>query len=200
MIQHKIFKVLHQRIFQPFVFMPFGDQSATDVDQALRSLSRLISQKSLRREALWRSITMRAVYSSSEARNSIGVVAATVLDEVLLQVEDLSMPSSRGPLVASLREVVKSSTELWRQTQVEVDRISSAMPDVSNQHSLSNVLLWVRPHIVRERIGGTGISNWGQEDTSLGEARVLLQGTALRQDSPLVLKRYEELARRISLS
>lgn len=199
MIQHKIFKVLHRRIFQRFLFVPFEGQSEFELDQVLGGLSRLICQKSLRREAIWRSITLRAIYTSPGARDTVGVMAATILDEVLEHVEDLSTPSCRGPLAAALKEVVRSAVELWRQTQVEVDRISSTMPDISNRHSLSSVLLWVRPHIVRERIGRASMANWGQEDASLGETRVLLQGTALRQDSPLVLKRYEELAHRVSL-
>ena len=199
MIQHKIFKVLQRRIFRPFVFVPFEGHSGTELDRALRHLSELICQKSLRRESLWRSITLRAIYTSPEARDLVGVTASTVLDDLVQEVVDLSSPGEREALVASLRELVKSAIELWRQTQVEVDGISSTMPDVSNHRSLSNVILWVRPHIVREKTGCTNVADWGQEDDTLGETRVLLQGTALRQDSPLVLKRYEELARRVSL-
>lgn len=198
LIQHKIFKVLHRRIFQRFLFVPFEDHSDVELDRVLRGLSRLICQKSLRREALWRSITLRAIYTSPEARSMVGFMASAVLDEIWQQVAELSAPSTREELAAALREVVRSAIELWRQTQVEVDRIYSAMPDVSSHHSMSDVLLWVRPHIVRERIGGASMANWGQGDASLGESRILLQGTALRQDSPLILKRYEEMAHRAS--
>lgn len=199
MIQHKIFKVLHSRIFNPYVLIALEDYSDVETDQLLKSLSGLIYRKSVRREALWRSITMRAIYTSCSGRQTIGVKAASILDEVLEQVQDLATPSNRGPLTAALKEVVRSSIELWRQTRVEVDRIRSTMPDVSTVHGVSNVLLWVRPHIVRERLGGGGTVDDGQEDASINASAVLLQGTALRQDSPLVLKRYEELAHRVSL-
>ena len=199
MIQHKIFKVLHRRIFDRSLFVPFEGFSVFEFDRLLRSVSTLICEKSLRREGLWRSITLRAIYTSSEVKSVLGTTASMVIDELLQELLDLSTPSCREPLIFSLREVVRSAIELWRQTQVEVDRISSTMPDVSNRDTLSSVLLWVRPHIVRERIGGTGMASWGQDDLTLGESRVLLQGTALRQDSPLVLKRYEELAHRVSL-
>jgi hypothetical protein len=196
MVQHKIFKVLHRRIFQPYVFIALDGYSDAETDQLLNTLSRLICRKSIRREALWRSITMRAIYTSLKARETIGIKAASILDEVIEQVEDLATPSCRAPLVAALKEVVRSSIELWRQTRVEVDRITSTMPDVSTINGLSSVLLWVRPHIVREKVAQASMfDNDGVSDPTT----VLLQGTALRQDSPLVLKRYEELAHRVSL-
>jgi hypothetical protein len=196
MVQHKIFKILQRQIFQPYVFVALDGYSDAETDQLLITLSRLISRKSVRREALWRSITMRAIYNSLKARETIGIKAASILGEVIEQVEDLATPSSRGPLVAALKEVVRSAIELWRQTQVEADRITSTMPDVSTINGLSSVLLWVRPHVVRERVAlANMVGPVGLSETTT----VLLQGTALRQDSPLVLKRYEELAHRVRL-
>ncbi len=194
MIQHRIFNVLYRRIFHPFVFIPFEGQSVAEINHVLGKMSELICQKSLRREALWRSVTLRAIYTSPEARNMVGITASNILDDIMQQVTELSTPSEKEGLVASLRAVVRSAVELWRQTQVEVDQISATMPDVSKYDSMSNVILWVRPHIVRERTGGTSIANSGQEDISLGGSQVLLQGTALEQDSPLVLRRYAALA------
>ncbi len=179
--------------------MPFDDHPDADLDHILGGLSDLIAQKSVRRESLWRCIVLRAIYTSSEGKATAGIVASTAFKEIMEQVRDLANPngSERGRLAQAVKQVVKNAVELWRQARVEVDGIYSSMPDESNHHKTSDVILWIRPHIVREQIGS--LAQWGQDDDTLRKSSVLLEGLPLRHNDPVVMERREELAQRIEI-
>lgn len=192
-VQHHIFRILHSRIFSRFVFAPLDDQYDADLDGLFGSLSQRIRRKSKRREAFWRSITLRAIYSDPAAKGSLSVLASSVLDEIMDDVEVLAGEDEAEGLRNALKIVVKSSIELWRQCQVETDVIRCMMPEFEGE----DVLLWVRPQVERERIGA--VTSWSRDDDALGGSVVLLHRTVLSQDSPLVVERRNELKQRLAL-
>lgn len=192
MVQHKIFKILQKRVFGCLMLGSLEDQWDADLEGLLSMLSRKIRRKSKRREAVWRSITLRALYSGSDAKDAQSFLASSVLDEIVDHIDALAGKEAGVELREALKIIVKSSIELWRQCLIETDRIYCTFPDVSSRETLSDVILWVTPRVERSCIGPP--ASWGQLNSTVGESRVLLQGTALRQDSPLVLKRYEELS------
>ena len=197
LIQHKIFRILDARIFQRFLFVPFDSHPDADLDHILGGLSSLIGQKSMRREGLWRSIVLRAIYTSSEGKATAGTVASTAFNEIMEQVQDLANLGESERLAQAVKQIVKASVEIWRQARVEIDGIHSTMPDTWNSHKTSDVILWIRPHIVRDRVGS--MASWGRDDDTLGQSHVLLEGFPLRRDASLVMMREKELAQRMEI-
>lgn len=82
-IQHVVSKTLVFRIFQPFLFT-LG-RRFDKADTLFQMLSMDIRRKSVRREAFWRQQTLKAAYTTSDAKQSINVVAAVIVDEIIHQ-------------------------------------------------------------------------------------------------------------------
>jgi len=190
--QHRMFEVLHRRIFRPFLFTT-GDDGSDDcgLEELLTTISRMIRGKSVRREALWRAITLRAMFSSPRAKKSVNAAATATLNEIVEALTQLAPPERPDELLQALRAVVKDAVALWRQARVDPDTIRSSMPDTSHSHALGDVIFWVRPHVVCERTGI--LTAAGQDGEGEMGTLIYLQGTALRRDSPLILQRRQEV-------
>ncbi|RMZ90310.1 hypothetical protein DV736_g2447, partial [Chaetothyriales sp. CBS 134916] len=197
-IQHRIFRVLHSLIFQRYVFASFDGCADADLDRILSGLSALIGQKSVRREALWRSIVLRALHTNAQGKATASAVASTAFREIVEQTQDLTDIGNSGALADTLKQVVRTAVEIWRQARVETDPIASLMPEAVLNHVGSQVILWIRPRVTREQIGK--IVDWGRDnDPALGQVQVLLEGMSLRKDSPVVRERQQELAQRMKI-
>ncbi|RMD44097.1 hypothetical protein DV735_g962, partial [Chaetothyriales sp. CBS 134920] len=200
-IQHRIYQVLHSLIFRRYVFGSLDGCADADLDRTLSGLSALIGQKSVRREALWRSIVIRALQKNARAKATSQAVASTTFREIVEHTQGLTDIGYTGVLADALKQMVKTAVEIWRQARVETDPIvASSMSEVVLPHVGSEVILWVRPRIARQRIGK--IADWGRDNgggAELGKVQVLLEAVSLRRDSPVVRERQQELAQRMKI-
>ncbi|RMZ78504.1 hypothetical protein DV737_g3810, partial [Chaetothyriales sp. CBS 132003] len=198
-IQHRIFRVLHSLIFQRYVLASVDGCADPDLDRLLSGLSARIRQKSVRREALWRSILVRALHTNNaQGKASASAVASTAFRAIVDQTQDLTDIGHSGALADALKQVVKTAVEIWRQARVETDPIASSMPEGLLRQVGSEIILWVRPRITRQQMGK--IADWGRDkDAGLGQVQVLLAGVSLRKDSPVVQERQQELAQRMEI-
>lgn len=188
--QNQIFEILQRRIFEPFLFVTAYDGDGSyGVDYILATIAGLIRVKSVNRERIWRSITMRAVYGSAYGRKAAVAAAGRISEEIMDRIHTLAFPINSSVLLGAVRLVVKAAIQLWRRSRLERDWISSTMPLISGCERDSGTLFWVRPHVVRERIVGSVDS----EEPNQQGACVYLQGTGIREDSPLVIARRQEL-------
>jgi hypothetical protein len=201
-IQHKTWEVLNVRIFQPFLFTL--DRQYGGVDTFLLTLSRNIRRKSERREAAWRQTTLRAAYTVSHAKQSINLVAAMIVEEILTEIKHFTLRMEWQALRTAVQRVVKSAAEVWRYARVEREMITAFMPDVieddqndwfevSEQQSQAQapfpapskraetMILRILPHIVRERVHTDFL---GKESIPC----IYLHGLALFSDSPTVIQ------------
>jgi hypothetical protein len=147
----------------------------------------MIREKSLRREAIWRRITLHAFYASDYGHEVAGAAATHANREMMEVLEAMTAPEDQPALLQAVREVAKAAVEIWRRARLELDLVHSSMPSTANAgaiHGPDDVMLWVRPHIVSEHVD----SNDRPTTTSC----VYLQGTALRQGSPSVLTLRQE--------
>ncbi|KIX01770.1 uncharacterized protein Z518_09497 [Rhinocladiella mackenziei CBS 650.93] len=197
-VQSQIFSVLNRRIFQPFLFTSAYDEC--DLEASLSFVSRMIRVKSVHREAVWRTITMRAIYASAYGRKATGIAATSACQEIMHRIQSMTDTKLRSALLQAVRLVAKAAVQIWRRVRLEWDLIYSNMPSSSQTgetYDPSDVLLWVRPHIVREIVTtsteGEVDGDSERQNPPIGACRIYLQGTALRQDSPLVLARRQEL-------
>ncbi|RMZ84958.1 hypothetical protein DV738_g241, partial [Chaetothyriales sp. CBS 135597] len=191
-IQHRIYQVMHSLIFQRYVFGSLDGCVDEDLDRILSGLSALIGQKSVRREALWRSIVLRALQKNAQAKAASRAVASTAFREIVEQTQGLTDIGYSGALADALKQTVKTAVEIWRQARVETDPIvASSMSETTVlPHVGGEVILWVRPRIAREQIGK--ITDWGRDNggAGLGKVQVLLEEVSLRKDSPVVHLRH----------
>lgn len=188
-IQNQIFEVLQRRIFEPFLFTTAYDGYDTyGVDYSLSMIAGMIRAKSVNREGMWRSITMRAIYGSPYGRKAAAVAAGTISKEIMERIQSLANPTICAILFRAVRLVVKAAVQLWRRARLEWDLIHSTMPSTPDWERGTDIMLWVRPHVVRERMGSLD-----PREPNHGGACVYLQGTGIREDSPLVMVRRQEL-------
>jgi hypothetical protein len=174
--------------------------------------------KSTRREAVWRQQTLKAVYTASDAKQSVNVIAALIVDDIVDQIKHFSDPNQTGAITAAVRSIVKVAAETWRYARLERELITAAMPAVEDdrtpyedwsEHEYQEYpppdgapppeqqerqcLLRLLPHIVREAI---------HEDYPVDEDKhssgpcIYLGGKALYSDSPPVMARMQELMQR----
>ncbi|GAD92673.1 RNA polymerase Rpb1 C-terminal repeat domain-containing protein [Paecilomyces variotii No. 5] len=212
-IQHVISKTLTYRIFQPFLFTLGRRFDKADTFFQLLSID--IRRKSVRREAFWRQQTLKAAYTTSDAKQSINVVAAVIVDEIIEQIRHFADPKKLDDLLTGVRMIVKLAAETWRHARVERELVTASMPapsseGVANEHwdeypfgrdesrppsrsSIRHVVLRTFPRIFREA---------AHEDFADDEERrnscVYMPGMVLYSDSPVVLSRIDELAKRSS--
>lgn len=215
-IQHVISKTLTYRIFQPFLFT-LG-RRYDKADTFFQVLSMDIRRKSVRREAFWRQQTLKAAYTTSDAKQSINVVAAVIVDEIVDHIKHFADPKQLDPLLTGIRRIVKLAAETWRHARVERELVLATMPasqseDVSNaewdeytcgrstdyDHNASDsarhVLLRTFPRICRE-----AAHEDFADDKEKSNGCVYAAGVVLFSDSPSVLARRDELARKATES
>ncbi|OQV09094.1 hypothetical protein CLAIMM_13265 [Cladophialophora immunda] len=201
LIQNQIFTVLHQRIFQPFLFTASYDEyDGSAMQMCLSTVSEMISAKSVHREAIWRAISMRALYSGSYGRKAASTVATSVSKEIVDKIQSMTLAERVPVLIKAIRSIAKAAVQLWRQVRVEWTAIRSSMPprllQMVGTSSPSDVTLWIRPHIFREGVRTVDDDNWrdsGVRTSPPMAGCIYLQGTALCHDSPLVIARRQEL-------
>lgn len=180
-----------------------------------------IRRKSVRREAYWRQQTLKAAYTTSDAKQAINVVAAVIVDEIIDHIRHFADPKQLDALLVGVRKIVKLAAETWRLARVERELIISTMPSAEDEQTVNEgwkefgydpapsptaedsnndthstirkrrVLLRMSPRIYREPVHEDFI-----EDGEKGTQCVYLPGVALYADSPSVLARKMEIARK----
>ncbi|KGO63837.1 hypothetical protein PITC_054630 [Penicillium italicum] len=210
-IQHIISKTLTFRVFQPFLFT-LG-RRYDKADTFFQMLSMDIRRKSVRREAFWRQQTLKAAYTTSDAKQSINVAAAVIVDEIIDHIKHFADPKHLDSLLIGVRTIVKLAAETWRYARVERELVLANFPapdaeSISNEgwteyaankdqkHTPSNeptrhVVLRTFPRITREA---------AHEDFASDEEKatqcVYSQGIVLYSDSPIIMGRLQEFAKK----
>ncbi|KAK2749763.1 hypothetical protein FQN55_002999 [Onygenales sp. PD_40] len=214
-VQHVISKTLTYRIFQPFLFT-LG-RRYDKADTFFQMLSMDIRRKSVRREAYWRQQTLKAAYTTSDAKQAINVVAAVIVDEIIDHIRHFADPSNLDALLVGVRKIVKTAAETWRLARVERELIIAAMPSAEDEQTQNEgwkefnyeslpptppadgpgsvrrrtVLLRMCPRIYREPVHEDFT-----EDGEMGAQCVYLPGVVLYADSPAVVARKMEIAKK----
>ncbi|KAJ5563671.1 hypothetical protein N7535_008835 [Penicillium sp. DV-2018c] len=210
-IQHIISKTLTFRIFQPFLFT-LG-RRYDKADTFFQMLSMDIRRKSVRREAFWRQQTLKAAYTTSDAKQSINVAAAVIVDEIIDHIKHYADPKHLDSLLISVRKIVKLAAETWRHARVERELVIASFP-APDAESVSNVG-WLEYAANREQKVGTGVEpsrhvvlrtfpritrEAAHEDFANDEEKATSctysQGVVLYSDSSVVMGRLQELAKR----
>jgi hypothetical protein len=204
-IQHVVSKTLTYRVFQPFLFT-LG-RRYDKADTFFQMLSMDIRRKSVRREAFWRQQTLKAAYTTSDAKQSINVAAAVIVDEIIDHIKHFADPKHLDSLLTGVRKIVKLAAETWRHARVERELVLATFPapdaDTANEDWVEyatdrdqktgskeptrHVVLRTFPRIIREA---------SHEDFANGEERasscVYSQGSVLYSDSQVIKGRLQE--------
>ncbi|KAJ9611811.1 hypothetical protein H2204_015174 [Knufia peltigerae] len=191
-VQNRIWTVLQRRIFEPFLFTSdYGALEQLGIGKSLKMVSWLMRRKSLRREAIWRSLTMQTLYASAYGRKAAAATALSVTKEIMRDIQAIMADDSHSALLCGVRLIAKAAIQIWRRVRLELDSVYSTMtmaPSPGEDASPSDVVMWIRPHITKEGLMGDWLSkNMTQSSGALGSSCVFLQGTALRPSPPLVL-------------
>ena len=210
-IQHVVSKTLTYRVFQPFLFT-LG-RRYDKADTFFQMLSMDIRRKSVRREAFWRQQTLKAAYTTSDAKQSINVAAAVIVDEIIDHIKHFADPKHLDSLLTGVRKIVKLAAETWRHARVERELVLASFPapdaeGVSNEgweeygvakvaspdqrisDPTRHVVLRTFPHVLREA---------AHEDFASGERAspcIYSDGVVLFSDSPVIMARLQELAKK----
>lgn len=132
-VQHVVSKTLTYRVFQPFLFT-LG-RRYDKADTFFQMLSIDIRRKSVRREAFWRQQTLKAAYTTSDAKQAINVVAAVIVDEIVDHIRHFTDPNHLDALLTSVRKIVKLAAETWRLARVERELIIATMPSAEDDQT-----------------------------------------------------------------
>lgn len=100
-------------------------------------LSTDIRRKSVCCEAFWRQQTLKAAYTTSDAKQSINVAAAVLVDEIIDQVKHFTDPKHLDSLLTGVRKIVKLAAETWRHARVERELVLAGFPSPGAE-SVSN--------------------------------------------------------------
>lgn len=209
-VEHVVSKTITYRVFQPFLFT-LG-RRYDKADTFFQMLSMDIRRKSVRREAFWRQQTLKAAYTTSDAKQSINVAAAVIVDEIIDHIKHFADPKHLDTLLTGVRKIVKLAAETWRHARVERELVLASFPapdaeSVSNdgwdEYGVPNaaspgpkgdparhVVLRTFPSVMREA---------AHEDFASGERAspcIYSHGVLLYSDSPIVLARLQELAKK----
>ncbi|KAL4927898.1 uncharacterized protein BDV17DRAFT_114695 [Aspergillus undulatus] len=216
-VQHVVSKTLTYRIFHPFLFTLGRRYDKADI--LFQMLSMDIRRKSVRREAFWRQQTLKAAYTTSDAKDSINVVAAVIVDEISNHLKHFADPRRMDSLLTGIRKIVKLAAETWRHARVERELILAALPapedgnvpgedweeygapqangrtsPSSNSSKIElarHVVLRPFPRIIREAAHEDFVG-----DEEKANPCTYSRGAVLYSDSPVILARMEELARK----
>jgi hypothetical protein len=212
-VQHVVSKILTYRIFHPFLFTLGRRYDKADI--LFQMLSMDIRRKSVRREAFWRQQTLKAAYTTSDAKESINVVAAVIVDEISNSLKHFADPRRMDGLLTSIRKIVKLAAETWRHARVERELIIAALPapedgsvpgedweeygvpkeNASGRTSpktadfARHVVLRPFPRIIREAAHEDFVGDEGKASPC-----TYSRGSVLYSDSPIILARLQELA------
>ncbi|KAL4977814.1 hypothetical protein BDW66DRAFT_29888 [Aspergillus desertorum] len=212
-VQHVVSKILTYRIFHPFLFTLGRRYDKADI--LFQMLSMDIRRKSVRREAFWRQQTLKAAYTTSDAKESINVVAAVIVDEISNSLKHFADPRRMDSLLTSIRKIVKLAAETWRHARVERELIIAALPapedgsvpgedweeygvpkeNASGRTSSKtadfarHVVLRPFPRIIREAAHEDFVGDEGKANPC-----TYSRGSVLYSDSPIILSRLQELA------
>lgn len=211
-IRHVISKTITYRVFQPFLFT-LG-RRYDKADTFFQMLSMDIRRKSVRREAFWRQQTLKAAYTTSDAKQSINVAAAVIVDEIIDHIRHFADPKHLDSLLIAVRKIVKLAAETWRHARVERELVLALFPapdseDVSNEQWMEygvtketspvqksdptrHVVLRTFPCVVREA---------AHEDFAFASGEraspcTYSPGEVLFSDSPVIMARLQELAKK----
>ncbi|KAL5365818.1 hypothetical protein BJX96DRAFT_159808 [Aspergillus floccosus] len=176
-------------------------------------LSMDIRRKSVRREAFWRQQTLKAAYTTSDAKQSINVVAAVIVDEIVDHLKHFADPRRLDSLVVGVRKIVKLAAETWRHARVERELILASLPapeaEVSSNDDWEecgppkeatvasrddpsrHVILRTFPRIMRE-----AAHEDFAEDREKAASCIYARGGVLYSDSPVVIARLQELSKK----
>ncbi|KAJ5915396.1 hypothetical protein N7466_011329 [Penicillium verhagenii] len=209
-VEHVVSKTITYRVFQPFLFT-LG-RRYDKADTFFQMLSMDIRRKSVRREAFWRQQTLKAAYTTSDAKQSINVAAAVIVDEIIDHIKHFADPKHLDTLLTGVRKIVKLAAETWRHARVERELVLASFP-ATDSESVSNdgwdeygvpnesstgakgdparhVVLRTFPSVLREA---------AHEDFASGERAnpcIYSHGVLLYSDSPVVMARLQELAKK----
>ena len=204
-VQHIISRMLHERIFEPFLFtLPWR---LKDADLLFKEMSQKTRRKSVRREAVWRQHTLHAAYTASSAKQSINKIAAIIVDDVVDEIKYFANPSSWERVTVGVRRIVKLAAETWRYARLEREMITASFPPAipplieyvdentfgvpSTQGQQREVLLSLLPMIEREPAHECHRTTANMDD----QGCIYSLGTFLSSDDPAVLARLAELQR-----
>lgn len=210
-VQHVVSKTLTFRIFQPFLFT-LG-RRYDKADTFFQMLSMDIRRKSVRREAFWRQQTLKAAYTTSDAKQSINVVAAVIVDEIIDQIKHFADPKQLDSLLTGVRKIVKIAAETWRLARVERELVHATLPAPGAEDELNDswqefgapsdgdpestgdsarhVVLRTFPQVVRD-----AAHEDFADDMQRASRCVYSYGSVLYSDSPAVIARLDELAKK----
>ena len=201
-VQHLISKTLMERIFQPFLFTL--EEGYDETDALLQTLSSEMRQKSVRREAFWRQQTLKAAYTTPDAKQSISRAANAVAKEIVEEIRYFTdSPRELEAVVRGVRRIVKLAVETWRRARIERELIVASFSKVDTnaeweeygaeqyewqqQQRHRPVMLRLFPQIIREA-GHEGLMD-EQERVS---GCVYSRGTLIYGDSPVIEARLAE--------
>ncbi|KAI5287469.1 hypothetical protein KEM55_009351 [Ascosphaera atra] len=216
-VQHIVYKILTRRIFEPFLLTIRGKQD--EAGMLLATLASDMRKKSVRREALWRQLTVKTAYSTAGASQQHKAILRHVRDEILRKVVPFVNPDPEEMTMEGVKDMatqlVGAAIETWRYARTERESITAIMPpveevidngdwrdfdDVFNQaatRQLSQhreVLLRVAPRIYREPAHEDFFQDLSPERAkALSKECTYLPGTNLYADSPCLVARYAEL-------
>lgn len=97
-----------------------------------------IRRKSVRREAFWRQQTLKAAYTTSDAKQAINVVAAVIVDEIVDHIRHFTDPTHLDALLTTVRKIVKLAAETWRLARVERELITATMPSAEDEQTAND--------------------------------------------------------------
>ena len=213
-VEHVVSKTLTYRVFQPFLFTLGRRYDKADTFFQMLSLD--IRRKSVRREAFWRQQTLKAAYTTSDAKQSINVAAAVIVDEIIDHIRHFADPRQLDSLLTAVRKIVKLAAETWRHARVERELVLASFPapdaeavdneswaeyaakeeaapapGTTKREPSRHVVLRTFPRVVREA---------AHEDFASGPDRetscVYATGEVLYSDSPVVMARLQELSKK----
>ena len=204
-VQHLISKTLTWRIFQPFLFTLRDHE---EVDEFLETLSIEMRQKSVRREAFWRQQTLKAAYTTPDAKQSISIAANAVVREIVEEIRYFADPRELEGLVRGVRRIVKLAVETWRRARIERELIVASFFDVDDRDNNNaeweeygqhqqlqrywqgrrrRVVLRTFPRILREA-GHEGL----MDDQERVMCCIYSRGIQVYDDSPVMEMRLDE--------
>lgn len=213
-VQHVVSKTLTYRVFQPFLFT-LG-RRYDKADTFFQMLSMDIRRKSVRREAFWRQQTLKAAYTTSDAKQSINVAAAVIVDEIIDHIRHFADPRQLDSLLTAVRKIVKLAAETWRHARVERELVLASFPapdaetvdnegwaeyaakeeaapapGTTKREPSRHVVLRTFPRVVREAAHEDFAGSPGRETSC-----VYATGEVLYSDSPVVMARLQELSKK----
>lgn len=170
-------------------------------------------RKSVRREAFWRQQTLKAAYTTSDAKQSINLTAGAVVEEIVEQIRPFADPRGLDSLVRGVRRIVKLAADTWRRARVEREVVVAMFPEEDDEDVVNeeweeyqgtgeqariqgrgyerHVVLRTFPRIIREAAHESIL-----DEQEKAPGCIYSYGTVLYTDSPVVRARQDEISKR----